>query len=112
MEENKVHFRHLMLFYFRKGKNAAQTAKKICIAYGDSAVGESTVRKWFTRFRNGNFDLEDRERSGRPAIVDDDQILTLIKNNPRHTTRDIAEKLHISHMSVIRHLKTHGYHKS
>jgi len=27
MEENKV--RYLMLFYFRKGKNAAQTAKKI-----------------------------------------------------------------------------------
>jgi len=31
MKENKVHFRHLMLFYFRKGKIAAQTAKKICI---------------------------------------------------------------------------------
>jgi len=45
MEENKVHFRHLMLFYFRKGKNAAQTAKKICIVYGDSAVAESTIRK-------------------------------------------------------------------
>jgi len=101
MKENKVHSRHLMLFYFRKGKNAAQTAKKICIVYGDSAVAESTVRKWFTRFRNGNFDLENRERSDRPAVVDDDQILTLIENNPRHTTRDIAEILHISHMSVM-----------
>jgi len=53
--------------------------------------------------------LEDRECSGRPAVVDDDQILILIENNPRHTTRDIAEKLHISRMSVIRHLKTLGY---
>jgi len=52
----KVHFRHLMLFYFRKGKNAAQTAEKIFIVYGHSAVIESTVRKWF---RNDNFDLED-----------------------------------------------------
>jgi len=29
-----------MLFYFRKGKNTAQTAKKICIVYGDSALAE------------------------------------------------------------------------
>jgi len=52
--------------------------------------------------------LENRERFGRPAVVDD-QILTLIENNPRHTIQDIAEILHISHMSVIRHLKTLGY---
>jgi len=108
MKENKVHFWHLMVFYFRKGKNTAQTAKKIYIVYRDSVVAESTARKWFTRFRNGNFDLVDRECSGRPAVVDD-QILTLIENNPRHTTRDIAEILYISHMSVIRHLKTLGY---
>jgi len=43
------------------------------------------------------------------AVVDNDQILTLIENNPRHTTRNIAEIFHISHMSVIRHLKTLGY---
>ncbi|KAM0730355.1 Histone-lysine N-methyltransferase SETMAR [Formica fusca] len=109
MEKNKVYFRHLMLFYFQKGKNAVQTAKKICAVYGNDAIAESTVRKWFARFRIGNFDLEDRERSGKPAVVDDDQIVTLIENNPRHTTRDIAEILHISHMSVVRYLKTFGY---
>jgi len=57
-----------MLFYFWKGKNAAQTAKKICIVSGDSAVTESTIRKRFTRFRNGNFDLEDRERGLQSLI--------------------------------------------
>jgi len=73
-----------MLFYFWKEKNAAQTAKKICIeivpygdsGYGDSAVTESIVQKWFTRFRNGNFDLEDQERSDRPAVVDDKNLNT------------------------------------
>jgi len=76
--------------------------QKRFIVYGDSAVAESTVRKWFTRFRNGNFDLEDRKRSGRPAVVNDDnQILTLIENNLRYTTRDIAEIFYISYMSVI-----------
>ncbi|PIO72304.1 hypothetical protein TELCIR_05772, partial [Teladorsagia circumcincta] len=42
MEDNRVHFRHLMLFFYRKGKNAIQTAREICEVYGDDAVGERT----------------------------------------------------------------------
>jgi len=40
MEENKVHFRHLMLFFYRKGKNIIQAANKICAVYGEGAVAE------------------------------------------------------------------------
>jgi len=32
LEENKVHFRHLMLFFYRKGKNATQAANKLFMA--------------------------------------------------------------------------------
>jgi len=53
MEENKVHFRHLMLFFYRKGKNATQAANKICAVYGEGVVAERTVRKWFARFKAG-----------------------------------------------------------
>jgi len=45
MEEKKVHFRHLILFFHRKGKNAIQAANKICAVYGEGAVAERTVRK-------------------------------------------------------------------
>jgi len=61
MEENKVHFRHLMLFFYRKGKNATQAANKICAVYGEGAVAERIVRKWFARFKAGDFNLEDQE---------------------------------------------------
>jgi len=43
--KNKVHFRHLMLFFYQKGKNATQATNKICAVYGESAVAERTVRK-------------------------------------------------------------------
>jgi len=59
MEENKVHFRHLMLFFYRKGKNATQTANKICA--GKGAIAERTVRKRFARFKTGDFNFEDQE---------------------------------------------------
>ena len=38
VEENKQHFWHVMLYYFKKGKNATETQKKICAVYGESAV--------------------------------------------------------------------------
>jgi len=65
MEENKVHFRHLMLFFYRKGKNVTQTANKICTVYGEDAVAEKTVRKWFARFKVSDF--EDQERPDLPS---------------------------------------------
>lgn len=73
--------------------------QKICAIYGEDAIDESAVRKWFVRFRR-----EDRKRAGLPEVVDD-QIEVMIKNNPGHTTLDIADLLHISHMSVVRPLE-------
>lgn len=63
--------------------------------FGDGAVAESIVRKSFTKFRIGNFDLKDRERSCRTLVVSNVQMETLIKNNLCHTTRGIAGILHI-----------------
>ena len=38
MEENKQHFWHIMLYYFKKGKNSTEMQRKICAVYGESAV--------------------------------------------------------------------------
>ena len=33
MEENTQHFWHIMLYYFKKGKNAIEMQKKICTVF-------------------------------------------------------------------------------
>jgi len=38
MSENKVEIRYILKFYYKKGKNAIQIAKKICDVYGHDAV--------------------------------------------------------------------------
>ena len=38
MEESTHHFQHIMLNYFKKGKNATEMQKKICTVYGEGAV--------------------------------------------------------------------------
>ena len=97
------------LYYFRKGKNAVQARKKLYDVYGEKSLTERQCQNCFARFRSGDLDLKDAPRSGRPTEVDDDKIKAMLENNRRSTTREIAEKLKISHTCVERHLKQLGY---
>ena len=36
----------IMLYYFKKGKNATETQKQICAVYGEGAVTDRTCQKW------------------------------------------------------------------
>jgi len=103
MEENKVHFRHLILFFYRKGKNATQTANKICAINSENTVAERTVRKWFAKFKAGDFNLENQEGPDRPSTTDEDK--TLIKNNPCYTTRKLAEMLNMLKSTIHEHFE-------
>ena len=44
MESKNEHFRHILLFYFRKGKNAAQVSKKLRNVYGEEALKDRQCR--------------------------------------------------------------------
>ena len=65
MNYDKAHIRHCMLFQFHQSKNASQATKTICSVYGEDALVERTCRYWFARFTAGDFDLSDKERSGK-----------------------------------------------
>ena len=53
-------------------------------------------QKWFAKFLAGDFSLDDAPQSGRPVEVDSHQIETLIENNQRCTTREIADICKVS----------------
>ena len=38
MEGNTQHFQHIMLYYFKKGKNGTEMQKKICAVCGEGAM--------------------------------------------------------------------------
>ena len=42
MEGKQEHFWHIILYYFKKGKNTTEMPKKICAVYGDGAVTDRT----------------------------------------------------------------------
>ncbi|CAH2092000.1 unnamed protein product [Euphydryas editha] len=102
---------YVMLFYYKKGKGAAKTWRKICEVYGENAVSERWTQEWFARFRSGNFDVKDAPRSGQPVTEKVDEILQLMEQDRHVSCQEIAEALNINHMTVWNHLKRAGYEK-
>ena len=52
MEQNKQKIRHILQYYYDKGKNASHTANKIYAVYGPDTVSICTTQRWFQRFRS------------------------------------------------------------
>ncbi|CAK9809343.1 Histone-lysine N-methyltransferase SETMAR [Anthophora plagiata] len=104
-----MHFRHVMFHCFKKGSTPKNTAKEICDVYGDRSVTVQTVRNWFRRFRAGNFNLKDEDRSGRPSTTDTDLIKAYLDENPRSSVREIADALNIPRTTIHEHLTKLGY---
>ena len=80
MEENVQHFWHIMLDYFKRGKNATDVQKEICTVCGEGAVSDRMGQRWFAKFCAADFSLEDAPRSFKPVEVDSNQIKILIEN--------------------------------
>ena len=87
------HFRHLLFFAFHRGQKAAEAARDICNVYGEGVIGERAAQKWFAKFKNGDFDLDDTPRSGRPSKFDEDRLKALLKEESRQTSRELADKM-------------------
>ena len=96
--------RVLLLHEFRLGRKATEATSNICSTMGKDALSIPTAQHWFNRLKNGNFELDDLPHSGRPLEVDMDVLQQLIEEDPRLTTRCLAERLGCSHITVETHL--------
>ena len=100
MEIADGHFHHILLYYFRKGKNAVQAQKKLYDVYGEKSLTGGQCQNCFSCFRSGDFHLNDAPRSGRSTEVDN-KIEAMIENNRRSTTQEMAETYHIHALKGI-----------
>ena len=53
-------------------------------------ISACTADRWFNRFNNGNYGLDDLSRSGRPVEVDLNRLKQLIEDDPWLTIRYLA----------------------
>lgn len=77
-------------------KNASQATELINSILGDGSVSCSTVKKWFARFRDGNFSLEDDPRPGIKRKVVDEELEALLDENSAQTQQELADQLGVT----------------
>ncbi|XP_054156275.1 histone-lysine N-methyltransferase SETMAR-like [Oppia nitens] len=104
---NDIHIRHIMLFDFRGGLSAAETARHINGVYPE-VVTDRTVRRWFQRFGSGNFDLEDKQRPGASPKISEDNLAKMIEENPKLTCQELANIFDLHYNTVLSHLHSIG----
>jgi histone-lysine N-methyltransferase SETMAR len=100
--------RVLLLHEFRLGHKATEATSNICSTMGKDVLSIRTAQHCFNRFKNGNLELDDLPRSGRPLEVDLDVLKQLIEEDPRLATRSLAERLGCVHATVKTHLNELG----
>ena len=101
-------FRSSFLYEFKLNQSAAETARKINQAFGSDSVNERTVQLWFATFRSGHFSLEGEPQSGRPKVIQDEDLRTLVETDPSQTVRGMAEELGVSSHVIFDSLKFIG----
>lgn len=63
--------------------------------WGKLVISESTVQRWFQKFRRGEFDLEDKECHERPSSVDDHNTEVMKSGSVEENTINTVRKLWI-----------------
>ncbi|GBP89126.1 Mariner Mos1 transposase [Eumeta japonica] len=60
------------------------------------------------KFKNGDFDVEDKDRSGRPKIYENAELEELLEENLSQTQKEVALTLEVTQQAVSHRLKSLG----
>lgn len=107
-ENNEMHIRHCLLYEFVKGNSAAAATKSILKNVGVKSVNRRTSQKWFRRFRDGNFKLDDIKRSGQQREMDIEALTALIEAEPNLTAQELSIRLNKSCSTILQYLHQMG----
>ena len=88
LEPNKRHLRGFLIYFFNWKKSAAEVQQLRVETYGVVPLSEKSCREWFQKFKNGEFDIEDKERVGRPKVYEDAELEDLLNKNSCQTQEE------------------------
>lgn len=105
---NKHHLREVLIYFFNLKKSAAEAHRLLLEAYGEAALSERSCQEWFQKFKNGEFDVKDKERSGRPKVYEDMELEVLLKEDSSQTQKELALTLQVTQQAISHRLKSLG----
>ena len=75
---------------------------------GDYSPLIKTCGYWFRRFKSGDFDTEDNERPDYPKKIEEEELETLLDEDPCQTQDEMAESLGVDRSTIPRLLHILG----
>ena len=88
------------LLFEKNSIKCARTLEILTVAFGESTKNRIQVQLWYNRFKEGQEDVNDDARSGRPRTSTTDAIVEAVKklilDNRRITVTDVADDVGIS----------------
>ncbi|EFN83170.1 Histone-lysine N-methyltransferase SETMAR, partial [Harpegnathos saltator] len=96
---NKRHLRQLLIYFFNLKKSAAEAHRLLVEECGEIALSERSCREWFQKFKNGEFNGEDKER-------------TLLEEDSCQTQEELALTLEVTQQAIPHRLKSLGMIKN
>lgn len=104
----KKHLREVLIFCFHCGNRAADAHRLLVDVYGAAAPTDKSCRSWFRRFKDGDFNVEDKERSGRPKKFQDAELGELLDQDPTQLQEELANTVNVTQSAIARRLKALG----
>ena len=77
-------------------KSAVEVHQKLLNTYGETALSERTCQEWFQRFKDSNFDVDDRHGGGREMVFQDVKLEVLLDQNSCQTQEEMAGSLRVT----------------
>jgi len=71
-------------------KSVAEAHRMLSNTYCDAAISERTCREWFQRFKNSDFDVEDRHSDGREKVFEDAELEALLEQDSCQNQEELA----------------------
>lgn len=96
--------REMMLLCFQQDNRIADTVRRVNSIFGENATSRQTVTKWFTRFRKGDFNLEDKGRPGQARKFENSELLALLEQDPTQSQESLARALNVTQATISKRL--------
>ena len=105
---NNCHLREVLIFFTHSKKTAAKAHRELQKVYRDAALSETTCRDWFRCFKDGDFDVDDHPREGRPKAFEDAELEALLDEDPCQTQEELALALGVTRQAIYKRLYALG----
>jgi len=104
----KQHLWEILIFCFNCKKSAAEAHRMLVEVYDDTAPTDKSCREWFRRFKDEDFNIEDKPRSGQPKKFKDKELETLLEEDQSQTQEELTESLGVTQQAVSVRLRAMG----